>query len=285
MPIILEQGDARVVIEPQIGGSIAGYTVRGRDVLRPAPTNAASPLEMSCFPLVPFANRIARGTFRWQGRSIVLRPNFGDESHPLHGQGWQSAWRVAEKNTAHAVLIYDHEAGEWPWAYRAELNFSLGAAGLHAVLLLTNRGTDPMPASIGFHPYFPKHRRSGLTAAVDGMWLADKTLIPATRGAPILDFAKGAALDAAPQIDNCFTGWTGCAVIDQTDLQIVLKADARFLHIFVPVGGDYFCAEPVTAMPDAFNRAEPRDETGLLSLAPGATHTVSMTIAPRDAVS
>jgi len=285
MPIALELGDARVVVEPQIGGSIARYTVRGREVLRPASADAASVLEMSCFPLVPFANRIACGAFRWQGRTIALRPNFGDEPHPLHGLGWQSAWRVAEKNNAHAVLILDHEAGEWPWAYRAELNFSLGAAGLHAALLLTNRGPDPMPASLGFHPYFPKHGRTRLTAAVDGMWLTDTTLVPTTRGAPLLDFAKGASLYAAPLVDNCFTGWPGRAVIDQPDLQIVLKADTRFLHVFVPEGADYFCAEPVSAMPDAVNRAEPHDETGLLTLAPGATHTVSMTIAPRDVVS
>src|SRR5271163_313021 len=182
MSIALEQGDARVVVEPQIGGSIARYMVGGREVLRPAPADAASALEMSCFPLVPFANRIACGEFRWQDRTIELRPNFGDEPHPLDGWGWQSAWRVAEKNNAHAVLILDHEAGEWPWAYRAELNFSLGAAGLHTALLLTNRGPGPMPASLGFHPYFPKHGRTRFTAAVDGMWLTDETRVPTTRG-------------------------------------------------------------------------------------------------------
>jgi len=284
--IALEAGGARLVIEPENGSAVTRYAWREREVLRPALRGAARPIERSCFPLVPFANRIAYGKFRWRGREITLHPNFGDDPHAIHGQGWQSTWRIAEQSDARAQMAFDHAAGEWPWAYRAELNYSLdGDGALHATLSVTNHGDGAMPTSLGFHPYFPKYRPSRLTAAVDGMWLTDKTLLPATLGAPILDFANGAALEGAPFIDNCFTGWAGRAAIDQPDSQIVLQAGTRFVQIFVPEGMDFFCVEPATAMPDSVNRAQPTRETGLLALPSGATYTVSMTIRPQERTS
>ena len=286
MAVTLEAGGARLVIEPENGSAITRYVWRDREVLRPALPHAATPTERSCFPLVPFANRIAYGKFHWRGRAVTLHPNFGDDPHAIHGQGWQSAWRVGEQCGARAQMTFDHAPGEWPWAYRADLNYSLdGDGALHAILAVTNHGDDAMPTSLGFHPYFPRYGRSRLTAAVDGMWLTDKTLLPTTLGPPILDFARGAALEGAPFIDNCFTGWQGRAVIDQPDFQIVLSAGTRFAQIFVPEGLDFFCVEPVTAMPDAVNRAEPTRETGLLALPSGATYTVSITIRPQERAS
>jgi aldose 1-epimerase len=286
MAIALERGETRVVIEPSIGGSIARFTWRGRDVLRCAPENTRSPLDMACFPLVPFANRIAYGRFVWQGKTITLSSNFGDHPHPLHGQGWQSVWRVISGNDAHAVLAFEHAAGEWPWLYDAQETFSLAEDSLTVALSLTNRGREPMPASLGFHPYFPRSNRTRLTASVEGMWQTDKTQIPTVLAAPILDFAKGVVLDTVPFVDNCFTGWHGPVRIAQPDnLEIAVHADARFLQIFLPEEAHYFCTEPVTAMPDAVNRSEPPGETGLLALAPGATYTISMTIALQERAS
>lgn len=280
MPVSLECGDAGLLIEPEIGGAISRYDWRGRDVLRPAAADVGDVLQMACFPLVPFANRIAWGTFDWNGRRVTLQRNFGNHPHPLHGQGWHARWRVSAQESTRAVLTYDHAADDWPWAYSAKLSYSLANDRLHVSLSLTNRSEDSMPASLGFHPFFPKARGTRLTAAVDGMWLTDTTQIPTVLTGPrhFLDFAKGAVLDDAPGIDHCFTGWSGVARIDRPDLHIVLEADARFLQIFVPEGASYFCAEPVSAMPDAVHRPEPARETGLRTLAPGATYAVSMSI-------
>ena len=286
MAITLDADGATLLIEPENGAAITRYLWREREVLRPSRAHAASPTERSCFPLVPFANRIAFGKFHWRGRAIALHPNFGDDPSAIHGQGWQSAWTIAEQSAACARLTLDHEAGAWPWAYRAELNYSLDSDGaLHAVLSVANHGEDAMPTSLGFHPYFPKYPQSRLTAAVDGMWLTDKALIPSALRPPILDFTNGAGLDGAPFIDNCFTDWSGRAAIDQPDIRIALRAGTRFVQIFVPEGLDFFCVEPATAMPDAVNRPEPTRETGLLALPSGATFTVSMTIRPQEKAS
>jgi aldose 1-epimerase len=284
MTIALKDGDAQLLIDPAIGGSIARYVWRGRDVLRPAPENARKPVEMGCMVLVPFANRIAYGRFNWEGRAIQLTPNFGP--HAIHGHGWESPWTVTSQSATSATLAFGYRASDWPWTYDAELAFALMDGALNAELTVTNRDATSMPASLGFHPYFPRHPRARLTASVDAVWLSDATLIPTVKAGPahFLDLAHGAELANAPFVDNCHAGWNGTAAIDQPDerLRIALKADAHFLHVFVPSGESYFCAEPVTAMPDAVNRSEPAQETGLRTLAPGATFSLSMTLAPQE---
>jgi aldose 1-epimerase len=87
----LAAGDYRLVLQPEIGGSVAGFHWRDEPVFRPA--CGPSVLDAACFPLAPFSNRIAHGRFRFGGREVALAPNFpdSDHPHPLHGFGWLAA--------------------------------------------------------------------------------------------------------------------------------------------------------------------------------------------------
>jgi aldose 1-epimerase len=288
MTIALESSDARVEIDPPVGGAITRYMFRGREILRRASADARTSLDMACFPLVPFVNRIAYGSFRWEDRTIKLRRNFGDHPHVLHGQGWQSAWGIVSQSRERAVLRFSHEPDDWPWAYAAEQIFSLGEAALQVTLSVTNRSDWSMPVSLGFHPFFPKRGGTCFDARTNGVWLSDDTQLPTELAAParVFDLSPDVAPANAPFVDNCYTGWQGSASILQPEdgLRIALSAspEAHFLQFFTPTGADYFCTEPMSAMPNAVNRPEPAQETGLRTLTPGATFSVSMTIAPQD---
>ena len=118
--IVLENGAARLELFPDVGGAVAGFTVGGREILRPMKPGTTDPLDVSSFPLVPFCNRIPHGRFAFGGREVVLPPNLGDHPHALHGQGWRAAWRGEKAESAEAILAYDHAPSDWPWAYRAE---------------------------------------------------------------------------------------------------------------------------------------------------------------------
>jgi aldose 1-epimerase len=152
---------------PEIGGAVTKLTWRGLDLLRPA-TGAADPLQTSCFPLAPYANRIAHGAFTFQGKRIQLALNFGDHPHALHGHAWQRPWRLEETSASRMRLSFDYTPGDWPWVYRAEQVFELDESGALLSLSLQNRADTPMPASIGFHPYFPRPRGAVLKAGVRG---------------------------------------------------------------------------------------------------------------------
>jgi len=272
-------------INPKIGGSITRFDLGGQPVMRPAPKGVTNPLDCCSFPLVPFANRIENGVMMFEGRQYRLPLNFGSHPHCIHGHGWQTAWRVEAVAKDRATLAFDHAPDAWPWAYTAEQEFALGEEGLGARLTVRSRDAKPMPVSLGFHPYFPRRPATRLTARIDRMWLSDATELPTVLGPPRIDLPRGVAVSTAPSVDNCFTGWHPPVRIEQPELglDVALRASAEcsFLHVFIPPGTDYFCAEPTTTMPNAFNRPEPAGVTGARMLAPGASLSIEMLVTAR----
>jgi aldose 1-epimerase len=285
--LALRRGGAVLDLLPEVGGAIARFAVDGSDVLRPAAADTRDVLATGCFPLVPFANRIAHGVFTFAGETVRLPPNFADHPHPLHGGGWQGRWTVRSLAQDSAVLAFEHPPGAWPWSYAAEQAFQLTVDSLRVALTLTNLGDRAMPFSCGFHPYFPRTPKTVIRANVSGVWLADSTCIPTITAAAshFLDLQDGAPLITAGLVDHCHFGWHGGAVIEQPELlrALVLTASPElpFLHLYIPNDADFFCVEPVSAMPNAFNHDAPAAVTGLREIAPGESHRVAMTLAVR----
>ena len=276
----LSSGDTVLDINPALGGSVARLTRNGQDVLRPTPEGATDALQTSCFPLVPFCNRIRDGKFVFEGHKVKLPPNLGDHPHALHGQGWRNAWSIIEASPTRAVLSYHHAPGDWPWDYEATLVYELRADGLRCFLSVRNLSRITMPAGLGFHPYFNRLPESRLKATVDGIWRSDDECLPISWHAGVLrkDWTHGEPVAHYVTIDHCYTGFKGRAEIYDGDrLTHTMRAspDCHWLHIFVPLGDTYFCVEPVNHMPDPFNQPN----SGLKSLKAGETSMVWMDIA------
>ena len=285
--ITLSQKGFELDIQPELGAGVSRFSFEGKDVLRRAPAGVSSVLEMGVFPLVPYANRIAHGRFRFEGKEYQLPLNFGDHPHALHGHGWQTAWRTVAQHPDSVRLAYEHAPDAWPWAYAAEQVFTLGNDGLSIRLSIGNLSKSAMPVSLGLHPYFPRLPGSRLKAAVEGMWESDATMIPIryVKGSPLIDLPQGVLVSQAPFVDNAYTGWTSPALIEQPELGMTItlaaSPECKFLHVFVPVGQTYFCAEPVTAMPNAVNRPEDASVTGARTLPAGESFSIEMQLGVR----
>jgi aldose 1-epimerase len=268
--VALSAGPYALALRPKIGGAVSWFAWNGVDVFRRAPTDAGSVLDMGMFPLAPYANRIKHGRFSFDGRDVQLALNHGDHPHALHGHAWQRPWQVAEADAHRAVLSFAYRPGDWPWAYACEQRIELDETSALFTLTLRNASDTPMPASFGFHPYFPRRRHTRLTANIRGMWAIDETIMPTNPAPPILDLTQGAPLADAPFVDHCFTGWDHQATLRSEPAIITMTASGvfGFFHVYVPPEDDYFCAEPVSAMPDAVNRRG-AEGNGLRILAPG----------------
>jgi aldose 1-epimerase len=283
--IRLRRGALALDLVPQWGGGISRLTYEGIDVLRPPLGGPGDPrpLELACFPLVPFANRVAHGRFTFGGRAVALEGNLDGQPHPLHGHGWLAPWRVEDSGEGRALLSFVHKAGAWPWPYRVTQQVELGGHGLSLALTLTNLADEPAPAGLGFHPYFPDRANARLTANLDGVWGIDTAFLPTAHhdGLPFADWRGGAALAQPSLIDHCHTGWDGSARIDLSGqgltLRMTASADLRWLHVYSPPGEDFFCVEPVSHRPDALNAPDPLSQ-GVRSLGAGESMTVSMTL-------
>lgn len=276
----LSHGGFEVDLCPGIGGAITGFRHRGLDLMRPASAaflETGNPGEASCFPLVPFSNRIADASFRFRGEAYTLPRNFPPEPHAIHGQGWQHSWTVADAAARRAELTFRHVVPGTPLDYRARQILELHDHGLEVTIDLTNVGAQPMPAGIGLHPYFARTARGTLTATLDHVWLADERKIPSER-MPLpahWDFSKALRVDALA-LDNCFGGWDGRAAIRWPETALTLGIEATpglgHLVIYIPPDRDFFCVEPVSNANDGFNlMARGVHGTGVRVLDPAET--------------
>lgn len=269
----LQVGDYRLALDPKRGGSVAGFEWRGTPLFRG--TCGPSILDTACFPLVPFANRIAHGRFATDGREVRLTPNFPGRPHPhpLHGFGWLSVWRPSVRAGGRVVLHHEHPGGEWPWAYRAEQEFVLSGDGLRHAISLENRSREAMPAGLGLHPYMPRDGRTILHAPHRTEWSMNADGLPAApdeRAAP-RDWWEGAPV-AARAVDTVYAGRAGPMRIvwpaRATALAVEPSPELPFTHVYVPPDASFLCVEPVSHLPDAVNRPEPPETTGLRILLP-----------------
>src|SRR6266850_3004622 len=140
--------------------------------------------------------------------SDLLPLNRPPERHSIHGLGWQAAWRPGDVREHQAILEFRHAAGAWPWAFRATQHFALGPASLSVELTLSNESETPMPAGLGWHPYFPRPAGTTITADVQAIWLTDDEVMPTTLAPPRpdSDLSRGISDDTSA-LDNCFVGW------------------------------------------------------------------------------
>jgi aldose 1-epimerase len=294
-PIFLSCGTLRAEIRPDIGGSLARFWSEDADgpvdwMRRPSgdQLDTADARGMACYPLVPFSNRIRNGRFRFQGRDVALPLNHAPHPHVLHGHGWQAPWQVVDASDTGARLRYRHDAGAWPWPYRAEQSFTLEQSGLKIAISITNIGDDTMPAGIGLHPYFHRDPDTTIAGHVVGLWESDREVMP-TRLVPAdTIWPAGAPLDVdRVNLDNCFTKWAKSLDIGWPSSGRGLRISARgpldFLIVFSPPGERFFCAEPVSHCIDAFNLAAERNDTGTVSLAPGETLEGEVSFRPNRA--
>lgn len=256
---------------------LTALSVAATDLLRSAPEDGADPPNSGCFPLLPYANRIADGRFVFAGEQYRLPPNFGDHPHSLHGLGWQRRWDVETHRDDEALLAHRHHGDcNWPWPYRATQHIRLFPDRIVLTLMLTNNGTIPMPAGLGFHPYFPLDDATRLSFEAEAVWLADDTLLPVSRAPAdaLGDWSDLRVVQGTTLLDNCYAGWSGAAAIEQGPIRLSLTSGgADWLHVYRPPNETYFCVEPVTHMPDALNRDAP-----MAILAPGEGAALTMAL-------
>ena len=280
--ITLTHADWSVSVSPELGAAVSRLTWLDRDILRPAPEAAASPLETGSFSLVPYANRIARGRFSFAGRDIVLPATAGFEPHALHGMGWLRPWRVrrAGSDVLDMVLAAERSA-DWPWAWHATHGLRLGAGGLTMTLAITNADTEPMPAGLGLHPYFAIEPQTVVTAPAPKVWANRADAIPErlVEAKDIVDWSEGAAVASAPFVDNAYADWSGMACLAHAghEVRVAASTNARWLQIYAPDDTGFVCIEPVTHRPDAHN-APAGEDAGLVVLETGQTLSLSMRI-------
>jgi aldose 1-epimerase len=284
--VTLAVGKLELRLSPSTGGSIEALEYRedagSRSVLRKCHTAIENVLEAGSFPLVPYVNRIRGGNFDFGGRQVRLQPNMAGDPSPLHGQGWLGAWTVETQSPSTATLVFQHEAGEWPWAYEARQSFTLDERGLSVELSCHNLSDEPMPCGLGQHPYFDCTGETRLDTEVSHAWTIDDQVLPVDKVPAVDRFDLRDRAVCGQGLDHGFGGWGGTARLSDPTwpYDVTLSSpSARFFQLYSPEDGGICVIEPVSHANAALNAPEEQwAELGMEVLEPGATMRLLMRI-------
>jgi aldose 1-epimerase len=273
---------AEVSVAASIGNAAYEFKVNGKNALyfpfaklsdfEDKPTLCAIPF------LAPWANRLEKQGFTFEGKSYHLNPdlkNFHPDGHglPIHGLlSYSPLWKVveysADATSAHVTSRlefwrYPSLMAQFPFAHTIEMTYRLSNAMLQVETVIHNLGAEPMPVSIGFHPYFNVHD------APRAQW----TVHIGARKHLTLDEKLLATGDAKPmELPDEFI--LGSRVIDDGFYDLARDAEGR-AHFsvqgakekvevlfgpkfpvnvtYAPGGRNFICFEPMAAMTNALN--------------------------------
>ena len=241
----------RLTLDPQNGAAVRSFTCLNRKgdwvpVLQPADPADSTADGSAMFPMVPFANRVRGNVLRVGASTFRLTPNSADPL-AIHGFGWRRAWEVVDRDAESCVLVLGADP-EAPIQFAARIGVRLTGSEAEFSLDMSNPGPKPIPAGLGWHPYFPHLQRTTLSFGSDLFWLEGPDHLPTDhlRVPPELDFSTSRSVPSTWR-NNCYQGWQGRAVIGQPDLGYRLEMTAgpplRHLMFYAPQSG-VFALEP-----------------------------------------
>ncbi len=306
----LGDADRQVVVSiaPLRGNVTFEMKVKGHDVLHFPVASLEDPRagQFGIPFLGPWANRLDEPAFYANGRRYAFDMELGNVrgSIPIHGFLGAAEWQVVEARAdADAAWVTSRLEcfrnplwmKQFPFAHTIEITHRLQDGVLEVRTRIQNLSLEPMPVSIGFHPYFQltDSPRDDWTIAVGArtQWLLAENKIPTGETQPIerLFPDPQAALLKDYRLDHVFGDLVrdahGRAVMSVKGrgqrLDVSVGPNYRAVVIYAP-GPDrsFICFEPMAGITNAMNAAHKGLYKDLQSIPAGGTWEESFWVRP-----
>ncbi len=306
-----------VSVATAVGNQAVEMTVKGTNVLRfpyaSVADFAASPGFSGIPFLGPWANRLDEQAFYANGKRYPFDMALGNVRgpRPIHGfLAFAPQWQVIEAQAdatsawvTSRLEFYKQPAwmAQFPFAHVLEMTYRLERGVLEVRLRIENLSAEPMPVSIGFHPYFQltDTNRDDWTVSIGARteWVLSADKIPTGETRPIeprLGSTSGAPLREL-DLDHVFGDLvrdaTGNAVMSVRGkaqrLDVVFGPNYRAAVVYAPSPAaaptqnrQFICFEPMAGITDAMNLAHRGVYKELQRIAPGGAWQESFRIRP-----
>jgi aldose 1-epimerase len=283
----ISHGEQRATIV-EVGAGVREYLLGARPVLDPYPLHELCPGAHGA-PLIPWPNRLADGSYRFDGVDHQLALSEPERHNAIHGLMRWRPWAALEHERSRVLMgARLHPLVGYPFTLDLRIAYELGDAGLTVTTTATNIGPSVCPYGAGQHPYV-----SAGGGLIDDCELqlpaASRILTDGERQLPCgREEVEGSPYDfRAPRrvegsrLDDPFTdlerdGDGNATVVltrsDGSRIELWMDEQYGFVELF---SGDTLephrrrralAVEPMTCAPDAFRSGE-----GLVRLDPGAT--------------
>ena len=235
----LRSGETILTIDVSAGARFASLIIDGHELLV---THGDRSIEWGCYPMAPFAGRIRDGRFMYGGRTFQLETNLPPNA--IHGTVFDRPWHVTTAGVDHAALEVDLGPG-WPFSGRVRTSVALAPTSLTARLELV--ADEPMPAWLGWHPWFRRQLASGGPVELD--FSAARMYRRGDDGLP-----TGELVDPTPgPWDDAFTDLRRPPRLTWPEALALEIDSTASIWVVYDERPRAVCVEPQTAPPDAVN--------------------------------
>lgn len=261
-----EKAKSQLEVLPSRGGIATKWRIDGKEVFYLDEERLKNP-EMSIRGgnpiLFPICGNLVDDTYTLDGKQFKLKQ---------HGFGRNLPWKVGEEVTVDNVSLKLHlnsneqTKAVYPFDFQVTFTYQLHGNTLTIFQEFKNQCSEPMPFSVGFHPYFLTHDKSQLEIDIPSTEFQKK-------GSKEIHPFNGHFDFSQDEIDVAFNKLSAksTSVTDKSrNLKMTLEYDDNFstLVFWTVKGKDFYCLEPWSAPRNAMNSQE-----HLTVLNPGATHS------------
>jgi aldose 1-epimerase len=119
--------------------------------------------------LAPWPNRIAGGTYEWEGETLQLALTEPTSGNAIHGLAGWANWRAVDRTESRVVMEHVvHPQQGYPFVVKLSVDYELNDDGLAVTTRAENLGDRTCPFGVGHHPY--------IAGRVDDMVLQGKPI-------------------------------------------------------------------------------------------------------------
>lgn len=249
----------------------------------------------------------------WAGRAPILFPivgslaggsyRFGDRRFALSRHGFARGKPFEVVATTGSSATFRLRADEatlavYPFAFELEVSYVLASATLSINASVRNTGSEPLPASLGFHPglrwplpYGPTREAHFIEFEADEpapvrRINADGLLKPEGFPTPVMNrrlmLSDELFRDDVMILDALNSRSLRYGAVNGPLIEVRFP-DAQYLGLWTKPGAPFICIEPWQGITDPAGFAQDfTQKPGVFTVAPGASHSLNMGITLRD---
>lgn len=275
----------KAAIYPALGASLQQFYVNNKPIINNIIGTIDVPklLNSSCSAvLFPFANRINKGQYNYQGIAYQLKCNETARGHAMHGLVYRQTFDLLDSKIDEAAatirFLYqqDNTAEGFPFPFKTILTYTLKNESLTLDVTVENIGTQSFPFSLGWHPYFYSNNleKSILFMKSQEEIQVDETMIPINIQATT--FPNPLPLHQE-EFDTGFVLETSEIHYKTPDYELKMNINQGmnkpYVQLYTPKHRQSIAIEPMTAATDCYN-----NDWGTRELLPEESYTAIWTI-------
>lgn len=225
--------------------------------------------------LFPFANRISKGNYSFQGKNYQLNCNENGRNNAIHGLIFDKHFQLIdsqflqEENSIVLRYTEDEPKEGFPFLYAIDLTYTLKNSGFELSVKAQNRSSESFPFTMGWHPYFVTKNTKDCVLEFQSFKrvLFNQDLITigmANRNAPSPYPIE------TPFLDDCFVLHDKKVSFKTPTYHVTFNNSnhSKYLQLYSPPIENRIAIEPMTGISDSFN-----NKKGMKVLKPNATFT------------